>query len=78
MGWSPKTAKTVRDNFRLHILPIIGRRHAADVTALDLDRVYERLPDSGLSPAVVLRCHGQLRAMFNWAAHLTSRSTAVR
>jgi integrase len=67
MGWSPKTAKTVRDNFRFHILPAIGRRHAADVTAVELDRLYERLLDSGLSPTVVLRCHGQVRAMFNWA-----------
>jgi hypothetical protein len=67
MGWSPKTAKTVRDNFRFHILPAIGRRHAADVTALELDRLYERLLDTGLSPTVVLRCHGQVRAMISWA-----------
>jgi hypothetical protein len=67
IGWSAKTAKTVRDNFRFHVLPVIGRRHAADVTALELDRLYERLLDSGLSPTVVVRCHGQVRAMFNWA-----------
>jgi integrase len=67
IGWSPKTTKTVRDNFRFHVLPTIGRRHAADLTALELDRLYERLLDSGLSPTLVLRSHGQVRAMFNWA-----------
>ena len=79
MGWSPKTAKTVRDNFRFHILPAVGRRHAADVTAVELDRLYERLLEKGLSPTVVLRCHGLLRAMFNWAVRkkLVSTNPAV-
>lgn len=67
-GWSPKTAKTTADNFRLYLLPGIGGRRAASVTAVQLDRLYEKLQDEvGLSPSVVVRCHGQLRAMWNWA-----------
>jgi integrase len=68
LGWSPKTAMTVGDNFRLHILPAIGAWSAERVTGLDLDRLYRRLEDEkGLSATVVARCHGQIRAMFNWA-----------
>jgi hypothetical protein len=68
LGWSPKTARTVADNFRFHILPAIGARRADRVTGLDLDDLYEQLDEGkGLSPDVIVRCHGQIRAMFNWA-----------
>jgi len=68
MGWSPKTAKTVDDNFRSYVLPTVGRHRAADLTGVELDRLYQALlAERGLSPTVVNRCHGQLRAMYNWA-----------
>jgi integrase len=68
LGWSPKTAKTVADNFRLHILPAIGTWNADRVSGVHLDRLYRTLEqETGLSPPVIVRCHGQLRAMFNWA-----------
>ncbi|HYA45027.1 MAG TPA: site-specific integrase [Acidimicrobiales bacterium] len=68
VGWSPKTAVTVAGNFRLHILPAIGNYLADQVTGLHLDRFYRSLEvRTGLSPSAVQRCHGQLRAMFNWA-----------
>ena len=68
LGWSPKTAKTVADNFRHHILPVIGTWNASNVTGVHLDRLYRKLEqDTGLSPTVIVRCHGQIRAMFNWA-----------
>jgi len=68
LGWSPKTAKTVEDNFRCYLLAVLGRRPAGKVTGVELDRLYRSLlVDSGLSPAVVVRCHAQLRAMWNWA-----------
>lgn len=68
LGWSPKTAKTVADNFRLHILPAIGTWNADRVSGVHLDRLYRTLEqETGLSPSVIVRCHGQLRAMFNWA-----------
>lgn len=68
LGWSPKTALTVADNFRFHILPAIGTRRADRVSGLDLDELYEQLDeDKGLSPDAIARCHGQIRAMFNWA-----------
>ncbi|MDA8379719.1 MAG: site-specific integrase [Actinomycetota bacterium] len=68
VGWSPKTAKTVADNFRCYILPAIGGWDAGLVTGLHLDRLYRRLEEeTGLSPSVVVRCHGQIRAMFSWA-----------
>ncbi|MGH3628105.1 MAG: tyrosine-type recombinase/integrase [Sciscionella sp.] len=68
LGWSPKTAKTVEDNFRSYLLPMIGGYRAEQLTGVELDRVYRHLlSDRGLSPTVVVRCHGQLRAMFNWA-----------
>lgn len=68
IGWSPKTAKTVADNFRHHILPVIGPWHAEQVSGVHLDRLYRSLEqETGLSPSVILRCHGQIRTMFNWA-----------
>jgi integrase len=68
LGWSPKTAVTVGDNFRLHILPVIGTYLADQVTGLHLDQFYQSLEArSRLSPSAVLRCHGQVRAMFTWA-----------
>jgi len=68
LGWSPKTAVTVRDNFRLHILPAIGDYLVDQVTGVHLDHLYRTLEiKSGLSPSAVVRCHGQVRAMFNWA-----------
>lgn len=67
-GWSPKTAKTTTDNFRLYLLPALGRRRAASVSGSDLDDLYAHLGDErGLSDTVVARCHSQVRAMFNWA-----------
>ena len=64
----PQDAMTVADNFRFHILPTIGTRPADRVGGLDLDDRYESLyDDKGLSPEVIARCHGQVRAMFNWA-----------
>jgi integrase len=67
-GWSPKTAKTTADNFRLYILPSLGARPAAALTGAILDDLYEKLEDArGLSPSVVARCHGQIRAMYGWA-----------
>ena len=68
LGWSPKTAKTVDDNFRCYLLGVLGRRTVAQVTGVELDRLYRSLlVDRGLSPTVVVRCHAQLRAMWNWA-----------
>ena len=68
IGWSPKTAKTVADNFRCHILPVIGTWNADQVSGLHLDRLYRNLEQvTGLSPSVIARCHSQIRAMFNWA-----------
>lgn len=68
VGWSPKSAKTHADDFRLYILPTIGAREAAALTALDLDDLYVALEDQrGLSATVVVRCHSQVRAMFSWA-----------
>jgi integrase len=68
LGWSPKTAKTVDDNFRCYVLTALGGRPAGQVTGVELDRLYRSLlVDRGLSPTVVVRCHAQLRAMWNWA-----------
>jgi integrase len=68
IGWSPKTAKTHRDNFRSYILPKLGNRDVKAITGLDLDDLYGALEnDLGLSPSVVARCHSQIRAMFSWA-----------
>ncbi len=68
IGWSPKTAKTVADNFRCYLLASLGRRRAQQVSGVELDRLYQRLlVERNLSPTVVMRCHGQLRSMFNWA-----------
>ena len=68
IGWSPKTAKTHHDNFRLYILPLLGERRASAVTGLQLDDLYLTLEDDrGLSPSVVARCHSQIRAMYSWA-----------
>jgi integrase len=58
----------VADNFRHHILPVIGPWHAEQVSGVHLDRLYRSLEqETRLSPSVILRCHGQIRTMFNWA-----------
>ncbi len=68
VGWSPKTAKTNADNFRMDIFPRLGRREATAVTGVELDDRYAHLEDErGLSPSVAKRCHSQIRAMYNWA-----------
>ena len=68
IGWSPKTAKTHEDNFRLYLLPALGHLAADAVTGVRLDDLYFELEqERGLSPAVVVRCHSQVRAMYNWA-----------
>ena len=60
VGWSPKTAVTVADNFRIHILPAIGTYLADQVTGLHLDRLYRSMQvRNGLSASAVLRCHAQ-------------------
>jgi integrase len=41
---------------------------APRITGLELDDLYSTLEnDVGLSPAVVARCHSQVRAVFSWA-----------
>jgi hypothetical protein len=71
-GWSPKTAKTTAENFRAYLFPDIGGRRAASVTAVQLDRLYQKLQDEvELSPSVIVRCHSQLRAMWNWGLRKT-------
>ncbi|MGD9796088.1 MAG: tyrosine-type recombinase/integrase [Acidimicrobiia bacterium] len=80
VGWSPKTAKTNADNFRLYIVPTIGDRLASHVAATDLDDLYDMLEtERGLSASLVRRCHSQLRAMFSWALRkkLVSANPAV-
>jgi integrase len=68
IGWSPKTAKLHADNFRAYILTPIGDADVASITGLDLDDLYGTLENEfGLSPAVVARCHSQIRALFSWA-----------
>ncbi len=68
IGWSPKTAKTHADNLRSYIRPTLGGHDASRLTAVHLDDLYVALEDErGLSPAVVVRCHGQVRAMYGWA-----------
>jgi len=68
IGWSPKTAKTTADNFRLYILPTLGRCDVTTLTGVMLDDLYASLEEEhGLSSSVVARCHGQVRAMFSWA-----------
>lgn len=79
-GWSPKTAKTHADNFRLYLLPGLGRRRASSVSGADLDELYAHLADErDLSFALVNRCHSQVRAMFNWALRkkLVDRNPAL-
>ena len=66
VGWSPKTAKTHRDNFERYIFPKLAKVQAKRVSGFDLDDLYRALEDRGLSPAVVSRCHSQIRAMYNW------------
>lgn len=43
IGWSPKTAKTMADNFRCYLLPVLGRRRAQQVGGVEIDRLYQRL-----------------------------------
>lgn len=65
--WEPATAMRHRQDLDVHILPTLGRRRLADITADDLTALYATLTASGLAPRTVQHVHGTIRALLNHA-----------
>ncbi|MCC6227221.1 MAG: site-specific integrase [Microthrixaceae bacterium] len=65
--WEPATAMRHRQDLDVHILPTLGRRRLADLTADDLTALYANLTATGLAPRTVQHVHGTIRALLNHA-----------
>lgn len=69
--WSPLTAERYRNLIDVHISPALGSKTLAKLGAVDLDRLYRQLGDSGQAPASVRKVHyllsGALRQAVRWA-----------
>ena len=55
-----RSFETSQDVIRLHILPQFGTKKLRDLTRQDVQRMYSRKRDAGLSPATVKRMHDVL------------------
>ena len=61
------TAVSYERNLRRHIIPEIGGIRLARLTADDLDSLYTRLLDKGLSPKTVSLCHAVIHKALSHA-----------
>jgi integrase len=66
-GRSPTTLREYRRLIDKRISPALGPVPAREVTALELDVMYQGLTDEGLAPASVRQVHAILRAGFRQA-----------
>ncbi|BCT75631.1 hypothetical protein SCMU_14730 [Sinomonas cyclohexanicum] len=64
-GVDPGTKRTYEINIRLHILPHLGTRRAADLTRNDVRRWVNTLDTAGLAPNTIAQCHMLLSAIMN-------------
>jgi integrase len=66
-GTRATTWHSYEHTLRLHVLPRIGSMPIADLTADGAKAMYGALRSSGVSPAMVARCHSVLRTAMNSA-----------
>ena len=71
-----RSYETYQDIVRLHLLPTFGDTKLKDLTREQVQRLYSRKRDQGLSAARVRRIHGVLTAALNKAVlwHLVSHN----
>jgi integrase len=62
-----RSLETLRDIARLHLLPAFGDTKLKDLTREQVQRLYSRKLDAGLSAARVQRIHGVLSSALNTA-----------
>lgn len=78
-SWSPSTLRNNRAQVARHVVPWLGDRRVIGVRARDLDELYRRLGESGLSASSVRRVHGLCSGMFTQALRweMVDRSPAA-
>lgn len=64
------TKKKYERDYRLYVKPYIGGMKMADITTIDIQRVYLTNLSKGLSPKSVYNVHGVLSSMFKKAIKL--------
>jgi integrase len=61
----PKTYESYESICRVHIIPILGRKHLAKLTPLDVQEMMGRILADGASPTTVKNVRGILRKALN-------------
>ena len=78
----PRTLVRYRELMRLHVLPKLGGRSLASLTAQDIQELHGRLLGRGLSPQTVVHVHRALRKALqdavNWGKLARNVCTAVK
>ena len=59
-----------QETLRLYILPEFGQKRLADIRAIDIQQLYKKLSDRGLSSSVINRVHGLISSAFKQALPL--------
>lgn len=74
----PESRRRYHDSIKLHLVPQIGRKSLAKLTAVDLQDCYGKLRDRGLSGTTVSHAHGVLRTALKDATRwdLVTRNVA--
>jgi integrase len=75
---APRTLTRYRELQRLHLVPVIGAIQVKKLQPLDVERVYARARDRGLSPTTVCRIHRVLFMALKRAVQwqITARNVA--
>ena len=63
----PRTLETYREKMALHVVPALGKTRLDRITAAAIDRLYDDLTESGLSPTTVAEVHTRLNSLLKLA-----------
>ena len=66
-GCRPRTLDSYRDKLETHVLPTLGRKRLDKLTAGDLERLYARKLEEGLSPASIAMVHANVHNLLKLA-----------
>jgi integrase len=76
--WGPRTHQDREYLLQRHVRPRLGTRWLDSITALDLQRFYDRLQQDGASPDRLRRLHAIVRAALRTAVRRRLIPTAPR
>ena len=74
---SPKSIEYYEDALRIYLLPSLGARKVATLTARDLDGLYRALEAKGVSPHGIRKAHATIRAALSQAVKWQMVATNV-